>query len=421
LGNANPYYVLRRRKRLLGKQMATRIQAFYRGYKSRRIHVNIKYLRIKYVRLVAAVKIQSLARRYFGACRVHARRLLFKVSATHIQRTWRGFWRRKLLRIDWAARRIAKFMKLLHFFRFKDAVIMIMQLRRMFKKRMMLTVRIQRVYRGFSARRFVFHKRYWSLVQRAFAKKIQRAYKDYVVRKAIVPWNPPGEEWVLSQCAKKLSRMLLEMYLDKERRRDLAGLMQHSAPAMQRLVRGFLGRAGTKKMAYLRTAMRNWLQPRLAGEFMEKYLNSRLFFVRQPLVLARKTDERQVNPHHIRQFLPEDRRERFEVDFRTFDPAIEHWYKAKNMILLQSEKDALLRKFRNPMNGNIQIKPLDEFIENHPLPCRKHGRFICGDCVYRKNCQLADCKCVLFKSSTHDGHGICVHCDHPGSLHSLCK
>lgn len=401
--------------------MATRIQAWYRGCQYRRIHVNIRYLRGKYTRMVAAVKIQSLARRYFGACKVIARRLLYKVSATHIQRTWRGYWRRKLLRIDWAARRIAKFMKTLHFFKFKDAVIMIMQLRRMFKKRMMLTVRIQRVYRGHSARRFVFNKRYWNCVQRAFAKKIQRCYRQYVIRKAIVPWNPPGEEWVLAQCAKKLSRMLLEMYLDKERRRDLARLMQSSAPAMQRVIRGFLGRAGTKKMAYLRTAMRQWLQPRLAGEFMEKYLNSRIFFLNQPVAALKVEDTRAENPHHIRSFLSEEKRDRFEVDYRSFDAAIEHWYKSKNMILLKSEKDALMRKFRNPMNGNVQVKSLDEFIENHKVPCRKHGRFICGDCVYRMNCQIGHCKCVLFKSSTEDGHGICVHCDHPGSLHSLCK
>lgn len=400
--------------------MSTRIQAWYRGCMSRKIHVNIRYIRFKYVRLVAAVKIQALARRYFGACKVHARRLLFKESATHLQRTWRGYWRRKQLRIDWAARRLAKFMKLLHFFRFKDAVIMIMQLRRMFKRRVQLTLRIQRVARGFAGRRFVFHKRYWNLVRRAFAKKIQRAFRQYLIRRAEVPWVPPREEVILARCAKRLSRMLLEMFLDKERRKDLARLMHGSAPAMQRLVRGFLGRAGTKKMAFLRGALRHWVQPRLAGEFMEKFLNSRMYFAKQPIALVKAEEERPVNPHHIRRFLPEEKRERFEVDFRSFDPAIEGWYKSKNMILLKSEKDALLRKFRNPMNGNIQIKPLDEFIESHKVPCRKHGRFICGDCVFRKNCQLANCKCVLFKSSTDDGHGICMHCDHPGSLHSLC-
>jgi hypothetical protein len=401
--------------------MSTRIQAWFRGCRCRRIHVNIKYMQDVYRRLCAAVKIQSLARRYMASCAVTALKLKYKTSATHIERWWRGYKCRRILKIDWAARRIAKFMKRLFFFKFKDSVIMIMQLRRIFKRRVMLAVKIQRVYRGHSARIFVFNKRYWNIVQRTYCQKIQKAFRQFMVRRSYVPWNPPGEDWALSQCAKKLSRMILELYRDKDRRHDLARLMHASAPAVQRLIRGFLGRAGTKKMAFLRAAMRSWLQPRLAGEFMEKYLNSRMYFQKNLQVVEVKEEERVHNPHHIRQFLPEEKRESFEVDFRSFDPAIDLWYKSKNMILLQSEKDALMRKFKNPMTGKVQVKPLDEFIESHKLPCRRHGRFVCGDCVFRKNCQIGGCKCVLFKSSTEDGHGICVHCDHPGSLHSLCK
>lgn len=381
----------------------------------------MKYMRAKYKRLLAVTRIQALARRYFGRCKVHALRLLYNTSARHIQRTYRGFKCRQRLRIDWAARRIAKFMKTLHFFKFKDAVIMIMQLRRMFKKRMAITILIQRVYRGYAGRQYVFKKRYWNIVSRSYAQRIQRCFRQYMIRRAIVPWKPPGEEWVLKQCAKKLSRMLLEMYLDRSRRRDLAQLMLTSAPELQRLVRGFLGRAGTKKMTFLRHAMRNWIAPRLAGEFMEKYLNSKIFYLNAAPPAIKATEESTEAVLHIRKFLPEEKRNRFETDFRSFDHAIEAWYKSENMILLKSEKDSLLRKFRNPMNGNVQIKPLDEFITAHKYPCRKHGRFVCGDCVFRKNCQLANCQCTLFKSSTHDGHGICVNCDHPGSLHSLCK
>lgn len=401
--------------------MATRIQAWFRGCRSRNIHVDMKYMRAKYRRLLAVVKIQALARRYFARCRVHALRLLYNTSARHIQRTYRGFKCRQLLRIDWAARRIAKFMKTLHFFKFKDAVIMIMQLRRMFKKRMAISILIQRIYRGYAGRQYVFKKRYWNLVSRSLAQKIQRGFRQYLIRKAIVPWKPPGEEWALKQCAKKLSRMLLEMYIDRTRRRELAQLMLHSAPELQRLVRGFLGRAGTKKMTFLRHAMRHWVAPRLAGEFMEKYLNSKIICLNCGPVAIRPIETGPESVVHIRKFLPEEKRNRFETDFRSFDHAIEEWYKSENMILLKSEKDSILRKFRNPMNGNVQIKPLDEFISAHKYPCRKHGRFVCGDCVFRKNCQLANCQCTLFKSSTEDGHGICVHCDHPGSLHSLCE
>jgi hypothetical protein len=298
---------------------------------------------------------------------------------------------------------------------------MIMQLRRMFKKRMMLSILIQRIYRGHVGRRYVFNKRYWGIICRSYAQRIQRYYRKYLIRKRLVPWVPPGEAWVLKQCAKKLARMLLEMYLDRSRRRELVVLMHTCAPDMQRLVRGFLGRAGNKKMAFLRQAMRNWIAPRLAGEFMESYLNSKIFYLNKSMVTMMPPPVHPPAILHIRAFLPEEKRNRYETDFRSFDPAIEAWYKAENMILLQSEKDSILRKFRNPMNGNVQIKPLDEFITAHHLPCRKHGRFVCGDCVFRKNCQLGNCHCLLFKSSTDDGLGICIKCNHPGSLHSLCK
>eukprot|EP01032_Pedospumella_encystans_P013354 gene13354-15381_t len=420
LGRIATQQAYKRRVRKQGKEMATRIQSWFRCCRSRYIHVNIKFLRAKYKRLVSVVRIQSLARRRFAVNRVRAKRLRANNAARDIQRTWRGMWCRKLLRIDWAARRITKFFKLTFFFKFKDAVIMIMQIRRLFKRRMMLVIRIQRLFRGFSARWFVYRKRLWNIVSRSCVQKIQRAWRQLLKRRAYVPWYPPGEDWVLRNCAKKLSRMLLEMYLDRHRRAQLAQLMHHSAPDIQRLVRGFLARAGNKKMAFLRNAMRQWINPRLAGEFMEKYLNSRMYFSVQLSTPEVALEERVDNPFIIRKFLSEDKRKRFEVDFRTFEPAIEAYYKSQNMILLQSERNSILRKFRNPMNGKVQIKPLDQFISAHKLPCRRHGRFICGDCVFRKNCQIGSCKCTLFKSSTSDGHGICITCDHPGSLHSLC-
>jgi len=415
------FYWNRRKK---GLRMAKRIQRWYRGSLRRRIHTNIGYMRARYPRLLAAVKIQALVRRRLGTNRVRRIRQLFNDSARCVQRHWRGWWRRLQLRIDWAARRLVKFMRLLHFFKFKDTVIMVMQLRRLFKLRNKLAVKLQRMVRGHLARRFVFRKRLWIVVARSYSRKIIRSYRAHQQRLREIPWSAPGEDWVLSQVQRKLALMIAEMYQDRERRKQLAVMMHRSAPPIQRVIRGFLARAGTKKMGFLRKAMRSWLALRLAQDFMEDFLNSKIFYLKPKKLSeeeqAMQVDKFEAGVKHIRAHLPEDLQDDFEIDHRVFDHAIEEWYRSENQILLHSEKHAIFLKFRNPMNGAIKIKALDEFITLHKIPCRKHGRYICGDCVFRRHCQISGCQCTIFHSSTDDGHGICVTCNHPGSLHSLC-
>jgi hypothetical protein len=412
------YFTYFRNKRIHGKRCATKIQAWYRGCKRRRLHADIRYTRQIYVRLRSVTLMQAVARRYMATNVVKRMRALYRRCAIQIQRIYRGFWCRKQLKIDWAARRLTKFMKTLHFFRFRDAVIMIMQLRRLFKKRTQLTILIQRVFRGYSARVYAHHKRFWFILSKVSAYRIQRRYRAHLELKRAVPWLPPGEAWMLRQCARKICTLLYKLHQDRAQRRLLRAAMQRCAVPIQRVVRGFLARTGAKKMANMRQAIRNWAQPRVATEFMEDFLSSRVF--KDDESYRESPSKVKKEAIFIRQFLPEDHQTRFEIPYKIFEPAMIAWYKSVNMVLLKSEKDSVVRKFRNPMNGNMQIKPLDEFIGCHPLPCRKHGRFICGDCVFRKNCQIANCHCPLFKSSTADGHGICLTCDHPGSLHSLC-
>ncbi len=53
-------------------------------------------------------------------------------------------------------------------------------------------------------------------------------------------------------------------------------LPKESAPNMQRLIRGFLAKSGTKKMAFLRKSFRSWFHPQFAVEFLDKYLSSKV-------------------------------------------------------------------------------------------------------------------------------------------------
>ena len=315
-------------------------------------------------------------------------------------------------------------MKLLHFFKFKDTVIMIMQLRRLFKKRLNITIYLQRIYRGYSARKFVFHKKLIKIMKNSFIKKIQKYYLLYKIRKNTIIWEPPGELFIKQNISKKIAYMLLNLYYNKKKRKNYKNLIKNSAPIIQKFIRGFLARSGCKNMSFLREKMKKWLEPHLAKEFLEKYLNSRLFYNNSnnmSIIMKQNNNNTTNNAIHIRKYLNNLDSNKYEINIKIFNIAIEQYYHSNNMILLQSEKNSIIKKFKNPMNGNIQIKTLDQFIESHKYPCRKHGRFICGDCTFRRNCQIGSCKCVLFKSSTEDGHGICVHCDHPGSLHSLCK
>ncbi len=116
------------------------------------------------MRFFACVLIQSQMRRFLRSKFMSACRLKYNAAALAIQRIMRGRKCRSVLKIAWAARRIQKFMKRLHFFKFKDAVIMIMQLRLMARKQHRLAGLIQRVFRGHSTRCWVFNKRLWNFI-----------------------------------------------------------------------------------------------------------------------------------------------------------------------------------------------------------------------------------------------------------------
>jgi len=349
-------------------------------------------------------------------------RKVYNKAALYIERIIRGWLCRRRLKVARAANRIKRLFKLIAFFKFKDIVIMIMQLRRMQKKRIRLSIEIQRVIRGFLGRRYVFRKRLYNILCKIMIRKLQKWYCKENIRRKKKPWKRPTEEMIIHRVSKKIGKMILELYLDYERRQGFMKLIQQSLPEVQRMIRGFLGRKGTKKLSFLRKSMRTWMQPRLAIDFMEKFLNSRIFYLKtinkEEKIIFTRDDTKNV--YHIRKFLTIEEQTKFEIHLRKFEPALEKWYDSVNMPLSSSEKLAIIRQFKNPMNGHIRIKSLDEFINYHKLPCRKHGRFICGDCVFRKNCQIGSCKCQVFISSTADGHGICRTCDHPGSLHSLC-
>lgn len=90
----------------------------------------------------------------------------FNVSALHIQRVWRGhICRYKRYKI-WAAKRICKLMKKLRFFKLRDTVIMATQLKQLFRKRSNTSIQIQRIARGYLARRTLFEQKVWQYIMK---------------------------------------------------------------------------------------------------------------------------------------------------------------------------------------------------------------------------------------------------------------
>lgn len=412
------YILFLHRKYREGKKAATLIQATFRMYRMRNIHLKYKYQRQIKVRFMKTIKIQAQMRRWLATRYVKYLRIKYYKACTVIQRHFRGHKCRLRLYRQWAARRITRFMKLLHFFKFRDTVIMIMQLRRLFKKRNKLALEIQRVYRGFSIRLFIFNKRLWEIVQKAYTKKLQKWYRFHRERRNRKPFRYPGEEWVRKQCAKKLGRMICELYLDIQRRKELLIQYQYASPPIQKMIRGFLGRKGKEKLTFLRSAMRSWFNPQYAVEFMEKFLRNRIFDLQFGKIIEAPPPV-PVEELYIRKFISEDKRFGFEVDHRSFYPALDAWYNSINLPLISSEKDAIIKRFRNPINGNIMIRNLDEYIHRHPQPCRKHARRICGECYYRRNCMIKNCKCVEYKKNKLNKHAVCTRCSHPKNLHCI--
>ncbi len=414
----NTFSAYNRKRFRFGKKAVQLIQRVYRGYRCRKMHVPLRLHRDIPKRRTAVIAIQAQMRKFLGTKYMAARRRKFVLAAVSIQRSFRGWACRRRLRIDWAARRITKLMKKLRLFKFKDMVIMVIQLRRMFLRRASAALLIQRFFRGFMARNSIFKNQLWEFIMKRSARVIQKFYLKEKERKRRSRLKSKGESWALEQCAKKLSRMILEMYLDKQRRKELSLLMNKSAPEIQRLVRGFLAKAGSKKMSYLRKSFRTWLKPRFAIDFLERTLNSKVFFLKTAPLVVRK--EKVEKPQFIRKFLKDEMKSQSEVDYRSFDSALELWYQNICIPLSKAEKEVIKRTFKNPMNGNISVTLLDEFIALHKLPCRQHGRAVCCDCTFRRECTLKGCKCQTYESKKptkrrfQDASSICKFCDHPG-------
>ena len=232
--------------------------------------------RQRQLRLSAILKIQARMRLFIFRTHVRYRRLIHNRQAVNIQRSFRGTVTRRRVIRRFAGLRLLKFFRRLCILKFKDSVVVMMQIRRIFKRRDKFANDIQRVYRGHFSRLLIFKSRVFQFMLNWCARKIQRFYKQEKKRVRVQHWRPPSDEWAMKQCTKKLAVMVTQMYLDYQKRKDLESQLQQSAPEVQRLIRGFLAQRGAKKMKFLRGAFRSWFKSKFAADFMTKMLQSRI-------------------------------------------------------------------------------------------------------------------------------------------------
>lgn len=166
-----------------------KIQTAFRRYRVRNQHLELLFHKRLRKRVHSTIVIQAQMRRFLAKKHVNERRLSRNKAAEHIQSRYRGYkyrWHKKRI---WAANRIKKLFKKLSFFKFKDTIIMIMQLKTMYRKRIQKLVRIQKVWRGYQGRMYVFRVRLHRLLIRRSAKIVTRfirAYAHYIYTMSLV-------------------------------------------------------------------------------------------------------------------------------------------------------------------------------------------------------------------------------------------
>jgi len=411
------------RKRREGKRMCTIIQATWRRFKVHAVHVQMAREKFRTKRLEGVMLIQGIARKRQAYNRVNQMRITRNKAAILVQKHFRGFKARKVAREKWASKRIMKFMKKLRFFKFRDAVIVMMQLRRMSRRRHGNAVTIQRVCRGFRARRVLFEQKLWRWVMNRSAKIITAEIRIYSLKKPIVEdFKYPTEDWARRQCAKRIAKMIWQLVLDRRARKAFMIKLAKVAAFVQRNVRGFIARAGAKKMAFLHKEMQKWIVPELATEFTQRFFESNIFYladrVKKP---PPPPPPPVVQTWLLRPFLREDVREEPEVNEEDFYDAIAQWYNDQAVPLISSETKALRDEFSNPASGKVVIASLEDYIMQSKLPCRKHGRTICGKCIFRAKCSTKGCTCPEYiPSKEGQPTSICRDCFHTPDNHRRC-
>jgi hypothetical protein len=162
------------------------------------------------------------------------------------------------------------------------------------------------------------------------ARFITKWFKQMVkklIKLKLAQMRPPVDKSAISRAliSRRLALMITEMFRDRKRRKELSILIQRSLPAMQKLVRGYLGRKGTKKLAFLRRSIRDWCPIVFASEFLRTYLESSIlmFPPKPPPVVS--PPMKKPKSDYVRYFVPEEFKMSNIIPRDIFEEAVAKW------------------------------------------------------------------------------------------------
>ncbi len=407
------------------------LQRTFRMSRVRNLHKVRQGKQAIYKRSNAALVIQNTMRMKLGKIHVQNRRKLFTDSVTTIQKHFRGYKTRRWFTIQESAKRITRVFRMNRQIKMRDGIIAVLQIKRLFEKKVKCILDMQRVIRGWMGRMRIRRGIINEFIHKRCSKIIQKRWRRYLFKKYRSTWTPPEDDWARIQCGKRISRLITNMLVERRRRRDLMNMFQKSSPEAQRLIRGFISRRGVKRMKYIRNAMNTWCKPKVAVQFLKLFIESKMFNLpperRQGLHLLQKVaaedfdkPSEDVDDHseegYIRKFLPAKVRNDKDLEHDDFRVACAAYYRSCNVPLLQTEVEALISRFKNPMNGKVMIGFVEDFISLHSQPCSKHGRYVCGVCTFHREC--TKCSCTCYFTNAHQG-AACYRCNHPQDLHRI--
>lgn len=417
------------------------IQRQWRRYRVAQLHKELKRQLLLPIRHEKAIVIQSQVRRKIAIKEVQKRRLQMNSAALEIQRVYRGFLGRQWLRRDTAARKLQWFFKGIPNKFFRMAMKIAFALRRKMLARENAALRIARFFRLCGAfRQYVKRKR--ELLRRNRAVyKIGRCYRLYVLKV-----RPPPDPLTM-RCKQYYKFVMAELLkLHGKRLRKLANREQGLfaiVPLIQATARGLLAKNTVKLARHVRARLRDWTIAEGASKpFLTSYLKQTYQTIRNATIgqELQSAGQGKVHVDYVAQYVAPTYRGFNRVPNGAFFDALSKFYQSYGVSLPDEEKMSIFRRFRFLEDATVSVYMLDELIalqlDEHkssvldksaqdigdmlPCPsCHRHGRMICGDCLFYKDCRMRGCRCLIHIQPTGRPEGNCQSCNHPCLFHRL--
>ena len=342
---------------------------------------------------------------------------------------------------------IQRAMKKLKAGRFQAAVMAVISIKRLIRKKAKAAVVVQRVVRGFVTRNSVV--RYLKfLVQRNLqaSKIVSRAlrrYRDIMHRIR----NPPKdlEGFRRFKLGLRIGYMLKRLYLQFVRRKEMVKLRNIKAVVLQKAIRRFNAQAVRVHIRFLREALQNWCKPEFAVEFLQEQMIKKVPMCKYGLPVVARAGKKSGSaltgsrmgsrgssrggsrvgrvdgPICVRAHLDVSDRPKRLLDKKVFEVALQEYYKINGFHFSLPEYEAIVKTFKDLTSGKINMVEFDSYVELHKQngACTLHGRNICGACIFYKECGFRKCGCKHFQADTLGNALNCSSCHHSNVLHQM--